>query len=98
MQEPDARDLPWQLHLGRVHVAEKPTLIGLYRDAHGDEPGRLVAWVIALPDGGAVLLPVDGPDKRPILTTLRGVRRRWARALGAKLVRVTGREALHLAA
>ena len=98
MQEPDARQLPWQLHLGKVHVEEKPTLVGLYRDATADEPGRLVAWVVALPEGGAVLLPVGGPDNRPILTTLRGVRRRWARALGAKLVRVTGREALNLAA
>jgi hypothetical protein len=98
LHEHAAQDLPWQLDLGQVHVDEKPTLVGLYRDGDGDEPGRLVAWVVALPEGGAVLLPVDGPDRRPILTTLRGVRRRWARALGAKLVRVTGREALNLAA
>jgi hypothetical protein len=90
-------ELPWQLRLGRVHVDSKPTLVGLYRDASGDEQGRLVAWVIALPEGAAVVLPVDGPDKRPILTTLRGVRRRWARQLGATLVQVAGREALHLA-
>ena len=97
MHEPAAGDLPWQLHLGRVHVEEKPTLVRLYRDATADEPGQLVAWVVALPEGGAVLLPVDGPDRRSVLTTLRGIRRRWSRALGAKLVRVTGREALHLA-
>ncbi len=91
-------EVPWQLLLGRIHVDEKPTLVGLYRAATGTEPGRLIAWVIALPDGDAVLMPLDGPDRRPILTTLRGVRRRWARLLGADLVQVAGREALHLAA
>jgi hypothetical protein len=90
-------ELPWQLRLGRIHVDSKPTLVGLYRDASGTERGRLVAWVVALPGGDAVVLPVDGPDKRPVLTTLRGVRRRWARLLGATLVQVAGREALHLA-
>ena len=55
--------VPWQLSLGRIHVDEKPTLVGLYRDGADGEEGRLVAWVLALPDGAAVILPVEGPYK-----------------------------------
>jgi hypothetical protein len=51
-------------------------------------------WVVALPDGDAVVLPAAG---RPIFTTLVAVRRRWAPLMNAELVQVAGRDALHTA-
>lgn len=95
-------ELPWQLSLGLVFVEEKPTLFALYQRGDSGSTGRVSAWVLALPDGAAVLLPTDegalaGPP-RPILTTLPNVRRRWARLMEAELVQVAGREALHTAA
>ena len=51
-----------------------------------------------MPDGSAVVVPLDPADNRPILTTLRGVRRRWAPLLDATLVKVAGRETLPRAA
>ncbi|MEV7229463.1 MULTISPECIES: hypothetical protein [Polymorphospora] len=95
----DVAELPWQLSLGLVLVDEKPSLYALYDRGGMDDPGRVAAWVVALPDGAAVLLPTeDGPQARPILTTLHQVRRRWSRLLQAELVQVAGRRAQHLAA
>jgi hypothetical protein len=87
-------DLPWQLNLGLVLVDAKPGLFGLYRRAEGAAPGAVVAWVVALPDGDAVVLPTDAPA---IYTTLPDVRRRWAPLMRAELVQVAGRDALHTA-
>ena len=97
---PAPPEFPWQLGLGMVLVNEKPSLFALYHRGGYDSVDQIAAWVIALPDGAAVLVPVgEGGDRSasPILTTLRSVRRRWVRLLGAELVQVTGREALHLA-
>ena len=91
MRDEDA-SAPWETRLSVVHVAEKPSLLALYRS------GEVVAWTVALPDGSAVVVPLDPHDKRPILTTLRGVRRRWAPMLHATLVQVSGRETLRPAA
>jgi hypothetical protein len=92
-------EIPWQLGLGMVLVDEKPSLLALYHRGDSDTPGQVAAWVVALPDGTAVLLPTTGSagqPANPVLTTLRNVRRRWARLLEAELVQVAGREALHL--
>ncbi len=95
----EIRDLPWQLSLGLVFVDEKPTLFALYRRrSEGGAAGSVVAWVVALPDGAAVLLPADGHDIHPMFTTLVNVRNRWARLMRAELVQVAGRDALHMAA
>lgn len=102
---PTPPEIPWQLGLGIVLVDEKPSLFALYHLGEGDSPirdspGHIAAWVIALPDGAAVLLPTAGGPGRPVspvLTTLRNVRRRWARLMEAELVQVAGREAAHLA-
>jgi hypothetical protein len=102
---PAPPEIPWQLGLGIVLVNEKPSLFALYHPGEGDSPtddspGHVAAWVIALPDGAAVLLPtggLTGQPVSPVLTTLRSVRRRWARLMEAELVQVAGREALHLA-
>lgn len=92
-------ELPWHEQLGLVHVEEKPILLALYRDGTAEEPvGQVVAWAVAMPDGSAVVVPLDPADNRPILTTLRGVRRRWAPLLDATLVKVAGRETLPRAA
>jgi len=89
----------WQTELHVVQVDQKPSLLALYRtNAAGGATGEVVAWAVALPDGAAVVVPLDPADKRPILTTLRGVRRRWAPMLDAILVKVTGRETLNPAA
>lgn len=95
--KPAPPELPWQLELGRVLVDKKPSLLALCRS--GDD-GRIAAWVLALPDGAAVLLPTTRDDEqaaRPVHTTVRNIRRRWARLFEADLVQVCGPEALHLA-
>lgn len=82
-------------------------MLALYRDGGNDGRdagggaaggGAVVAWAVALPDGAAVVVPLDAGDNRPILTTVRGLRRRWAPLLRATLVRVSGREVLNRAA
>ena len=92
---PDA-DHPRHLDLPLVLVEEKPTLLALYeRDESG---GRIAAWVIALPDGAAVLLSARDAHASPLRTTLANIRSRWAPLLDAELVQVIGRDAVHLAA
>ena len=95
---PEVPELPWQLSLGLVFVEEKPCLYALYRRGESGTAGRVVAWLVALPDGGAFLLPVDGAGARPITTTMANVRRRWVNVLEAELVQVVGRQPVHLAA
>jgi len=94
IQETRPIDLPWQLNLGLVLVDAKPGLFGLYRRGDDMQPGEVVAWVVALPDGNAVVLP---DRAQPIFTSLLEVRRRWAPLMGAELVQVAGRDALHTA-
>jgi hypothetical protein len=96
----DLPELPWQLSLGLVLVDEKPTLFALYHRGEHGASGHVAAWVVALPDDAAVILPIDGTGSpaRPVMTTLQNVRRRWCRLLEAELVQVAGRQALHLAA
>jgi hypothetical protein len=94
IQETRPIDLPWQLNLGLVLVDAKPGLFGLYRRGDDMRPGEVVAWVVALPDGNAVVLP---DRAQPIFTSLLEVRRRWAPLMGAELVQVAGRDALHTA-
>lgn len=94
---PEFAELPWQLRLGLVFVDEKPTVFALYRRACGEAGGKVTAWLIALPGDNAVLLPVDGnASTRPILTTLRSVRRRWLRVYESELVQVVGPQAQHM--
>lgn len=111
---PNLSELPWQLSLGLVLVDEKPTLFALYsrtepESSSPESPGyaaigpaatgHVTAWVVALPDGAAVLLPTTGgAQARPILTTMHQIRRRWSRLMDAELVQVAGRQALHTAA
>jgi hypothetical protein len=94
IQETRPIDLPWQLNLGLVLVDAKPGVFGLYRRGDDLSPGEVVAWVVALPDGNAVVLPDRG---HPVFTSLAEVRRRWAPLMGAELVQVAGRDALHTA-
>jgi hypothetical protein len=86
----------WPSQLGLLLVDEEPGALALYRrDDEGT--GRVVAWVLALPNGDALLVFADEPGGRPIVTTLASVRRRWADLMDAELVRVAGRKALGLA-
>jgi hypothetical protein len=86
----------WPSQLGLLLVEDEPEVFALYRPGD-DEVASVVAWVLALPDGGAILVPIDEPGGRPIVTTLENVRRRWAPLMEAELVQVAGRQALRLA-
>ena len=93
---PNLPELPWQLRLSLVFVDEKPTLFALYRRGEDGADGRVVAWLMVLPGDHAVLIPVDESPSRPIVTTLRSVRRRWLRVLESELVQVVGPQAQHV--
>jgi hypothetical protein len=87
-------DSPYDM--GLLLVDEEPTVLALYhRDDDG--AGQVVAWVLALPGGDALLMPIGSPGGRPVLTTLGNVRRRWAALMEAELVQVAGRRSLRLA-
>ncbi|GLH95878.1 hypothetical protein [Phytohabitans aurantiacus] len=92
----DPSELPWQLDTGLVFVDERPIVFALYRRGDRDTAGQVVAWLLVLPDGNAILQPTEGTPARPILTTLHSVRRRWIRLLDAELVQVVGRQAQHM--
>jgi hypothetical protein len=82
--------------LGLLLIDEEPTTLALYRrDDNG--AGQVVAWVLVLPNGDALLVFADQPAARPVVTTLSSVRRRWADLMDAELVQVAGRRALRLA-
>lgn len=85
-------ELPWQLDTGLVFVDEKPSVFALYRRGDRETAGQVAGWLFVVPGGDAVLLPTEGTPARPILTTLRSVRRRWLRLLEAELVQVVGRQ------
>ena len=80
--------------------ADRPSLFALYRSAvdatHGT--GTVIAWVVALTDGTAVLLPVGDPVGDPIRTTIHSARRRWAPLWDAELIAVDDAGDVHLAA
>jgi hypothetical protein len=86
----------WTSQLGLLLVEDEPDVLALYRP-NDEEAAKVVAWVLVLPDGGAILVPVDEPGGRPIVTTLDNVRRRWTRLMDAELVQVAGRRSLRLA-
>lgn len=64
----------------------------------GERTARVVAWVLALPNGDAVLVPLATAATAPIVTTMDNVCARWARLLDAELAPVPPRYSLHLAA
>ncbi len=81
--------------------ADRPALLALYRHHDANSPhgtGQVVAWVFALPDGAAILLPVGDQAGDPIRTTVRSAGRRWARLWDAELIALDDRDGLHLAA
>jgi hypothetical protein len=81
---------------GLLLVDEEPATLALYR-RDDDGTGRVVAWVVAMPNGDALRMPADQPGGRPVYTTLANIRRRWADLMDAELVQVAGRQALSLA-
>lgn len=56
---------------------------------HHPEDGVL-AWVFALPDGSAYLVPSDGERSGWVHTNLKSIMRRWAPLRDADLVLVAG--------
>lgn len=99
----DAPMICWPADLGLVLVDAEPTLFALYQrdsDDDGGEPvsGAVIAWVMVPSEAEALLVFVDRPDERPVLTTLASVRRRWAPLLDAELVEVAGPRTLRRAA
>jgi hypothetical protein len=76
---------------------QEPRLLALYRKAEPPE-SAVAAWVVALPDGGAVILSDAGDGPAPIVTTMDNVRRRWTKLMDAELVRVARRPPVRLAA
>ena len=83
--------------IGLLLVDDEPVVLALYRRGDGGA-GEVVAWVVLLPHGDAILLPTDDPHGHSIRTTLDNVRRRWVDLMDAELVQVAGRRALNLAA
>lgn len=76
---------------------EQPALMMLSRHGSGagDSAGQVVAWVMALPNGDAVLLSLEQAGTAPFLTTMDNVRRRWTALLDAELAPVTPRHSRH---
>src|SRR4029453_15913541 len=82
--------------IGLPPGGEATSVLALYR-RDDDGSGDVVAWVFALPNGDALLVPIAISGGRPLLTTLANVRRRWAALMEAELVQVAGRRSLRLA-
>jgi hypothetical protein len=100
----DERTTAWHLPVLPGHTSEQgleePAVLVLYRlveDGTGAVTGEVVAWVLVLPGGRAVLVPAGPGILHPVVTTLAIVRRRWARSLDAELGQVQSQKIVPLA-
>jgi len=75
-----------------VFLEAVPRLYALY-DEHSDPADRVVAWVLALPDGASVVLQFDhsGVQQVVAVADLESVSALLARRMGADLVSVVER-------
>ena len=86
-------DMPFMLDdADTITLARVPKVYGLYRfPSVGlddlEEPGCIVAWVLALPDGTAIITPCDGLGTRIIVASdVERAGTFWADEFGAELV------------